>query len=152
MKFLQWITPTPCHCIVQCMELPAYPPLCKNIEHILQMFVNKCEWIWQKGPLRPRMCLPIQPKITKLVRVYQKSFITLSLTLVLGLPFDQVWVPGWTSFHPSAQVKVNYHKDQLCVHGFTRKCNMNVITDVNEKQLIINVIGMNIEQFIWKSC
>ena len=61
------------------------------------------------------MCLPIQPQKNKLGSVTKNSFITSSLTLVLGLSFDQVWVPDYTSFHPSEQAKFSYHGDQLCV-------------------------------------
>ena len=35
--------------------------------------------------------------------------------MVFGLPFDQVWVPGYTSFNPSTQAKFSYHRNQLYI-------------------------------------
>ena len=67
------------------------------------------------GPLCPRMGLPIQPKITKLERVYKNSFITSSLTLVLGLPLYQVCTR--VDFIPPD----SYHSDKLCVFKYLRE-------------------------------
>ena len=58
--------------------------------------------------------------------------------MVLGLPFDQVWVPGYTSFHPSVQAKVSYmyHRDQLCVIQ-----SLTVIFSVSRLAKIVYING-----------
>ena len=83
------------------------------VSFMLSTFLNICEGIREKVPLCSKMHLSIYPKITKLKRYTKSSFIISSLTLLLGLPCDQVLAPGYTSFHQSKQTKFTVNNGVL---------------------------------------
>ena len=55
--------------------------------------------------------------------------------MVLGLSFDQVWAPSYTSFHSSTQIKVSFHRDQLCV--------IQLLTVILSVSLLAEIVFIN---------